>query len=924
MASITYDARSFQIDGRRIWLVSGAIQYARLPREAWAHRIHLAKLAGLNTIETPVVWAEHEPRPGSFDFEGDRDLRHFVELCGRAGMYVILRPGPFVGSSFDLGGLPSWLPGAAEGIKLRGASAPLLEACSRYLTAVAEQVRDLQVTSSGTGGPIILVQNESHWTCGSEVEANGYLGELHRYLRESGMTVPTINSNNLWQGMESEVAAWSGSEQMLATTRQLSEVKPDQPRLVIDFSVTAQSVLGEAAGSAPEPMAIQRRLAEILSGGGQFNIDPICGGSNFGFIGGRLANEPEAFATQSADRYAPVGESGMPGASFHAVRRVATFARSFARVFSHLDPDHRPVGLDPTEAGTGKQGPGLSIVHTSGSQGGVVFIFGADPGIGGSGGPRRGSVLLPNGSTLPFDLGEQAVAWITFDAHLHGRAHLDHSSLCVLGHVGKALVVYGPTGSAGEISINGSRLEVVPPAGKEPDIISHEGVTVVVCNERQADEVLLLDETVLVGVSGVEPDGTPIAASGRKVTRIDEQGTAELVEHATQKRAPRTPTFGSWETADSSEHLLGESARYARIDGPSDLTSLGSPYGYGWYRLTLKASSAKKVKVMSPGSGDRLGAFVDGEPIGVLGLGAGASVEMTIPLRKGERSLVLLAENMGRYSTGSGLGESKGLTEHLWEVAPFKVAKPEVVIGEPIEPLKHRSPLWEVRDGDVTWPERLTWTFTHRKKSPVIMSIESLPDAAVLLINGEFARFCDRNWTEQILLDELNRGNNTIELAFLAADEEHLEQLIKQSEKCITFHEGTSCLSEKSEFSFAKWERPGPAAFEPMPKGKAKQATEGTPTWWRSSFAITQTHTPLRLEFDGLTKGQVYLNGRHLGRYFVATASGERVPPQGAVYLPASWLREQEPNEVVIFDEHGGSPSKCKLAYDTSGKPVIA
>ena len=124
MPSVTHDGRSFLVDGRRIWLVSGRIPYARLPREAWADRIHQAKLAGLNTVETPVFWARHEPRPGRFDFTGDNDLRHFVDLVGKAGMMCILGLGPYVGAAWDMGGLPPWLTGKS----LRTNSGPYLEA----------------------------------------------------------------------------------------------------------------------------------------------------------------------------------------------------------------------------------------------------------------------------------------------------------------------------------------------------------------------------------------------------------------------------------------------------------------------------------------------------------------------------------------------------------------------------------------------------------------------------------------------------------------------------------------------------------------------------------------------------------------------------------------------------------------------------
>ena len=88
-------------------------------------------------------------------------------------MLCILRPGPYIGEDADLGGLPPWILGIPS-VQLRTANSVYLEACSRYLIAVADQIRDLQVTSPGKGGPIILVQNESHWTCGQDDVADKY------------------------------------------------------------------------------------------------------------------------------------------------------------------------------------------------------------------------------------------------------------------------------------------------------------------------------------------------------------------------------------------------------------------------------------------------------------------------------------------------------------------------------------------------------------------------------------------------------------------------------------------------------------------------------------------------------------------------------------------------------------------------------
>ncbi|MCC7205134.1 MAG: beta-galactosidase, partial [Phycisphaeraceae bacterium] len=107
MPTISFDGQSLLLDGRRLWLVSGAIHYSRTPHELWADRIRAAKQAGLNCIETYVFWNLHEPAPGKFNFRGDADLRHFVKLVGEAGMYCILRPGPYVCAEWDFGGLPA-------------------------------------------------------------------------------------------------------------------------------------------------------------------------------------------------------------------------------------------------------------------------------------------------------------------------------------------------------------------------------------------------------------------------------------------------------------------------------------------------------------------------------------------------------------------------------------------------------------------------------------------------------------------------------------------------------------------------------------------------------------------------------------------------------------------------------------------------
>jgi hypothetical protein len=931
------------LDGRRIWLVGGRISYARVPSDQWADRIHAAKLAGLNTIEVPVFWNRHEPRPGKFDFTGDADLKHFIQLCGKAGMWVILRVGPFVGLGWDQGGLPAWLA-ESPAVKLRTANGPFLEACSRFISALSEQVRALQITAPGDGGPIILIQFESQWTCGHDTLAMNYLGELARYLREAGMTLPTINDNNLWQNSEGQVDCWVGSDRMLATMRQLATVRQDQPRVVIDLDASSgQEVWGQEPSDAPDPWVLQRTLAEVLAGGGQYNLSPFAGGTNFGFWGGRLAESEHAFVTTAAERHAPIGETGARNPSYNAVRRISTFASRFARVFASLEPSYQPVVADPsapTPAGKSKAkdaskdpttGP-CTVTPVTGTHGGVAFVF-----AGGTG-DRRTDLLMPDGTAIAVHLGEQQVSWVLMDTNITSRARLDYSTLNALGMAGKAFVCFGPGGTRGVISINGSPLEVEVPAddSKKPFVHEHEGVYVVAVNERQIDSTFLSDETVYVGVESVTADGRPAVTPGAKQFWRIAGATGEMkaVNVGAQSAAvvPETKdgslTLGAWKCAGVDDYLSGESARYAKIAGAADLAVLGCPFGYGWYRLDIPGAGARKAKVVCPAGGDRLHLFVGGEELSIIGAGPGATSTASIPLRKGSTRVVVLAENLGRFAGGMNVGEHKGLVGHLWEYETIKVAKPKVVSAEPLGILGFKAPLWEVRDGDCTSAHRVHWTIPHRKKSSLLLTINGFTGRALIVVNGAPAAYVDRSGPDRIVIDgeKLAKGNNSLEFALITdaagsfAQEEEAQRMAVTLSDAVEFHELLEPVTEKAEWSFAKWEAPSPASFEPA---GARKKPRG-PAWWQTHFKAPASRSALFVDLTGMTKGQLYINGRHLGRYFAATADGKALPPQQRYHVPRSFLKLGEENELLLFDEHGGNTAKVRVVLDGAAAPFQA
>jgi beta-galactosidase len=989
MSVITYDGQSFTIDGRRIWLAGGTVEYARCPRDQWPERLASARAAGLNCITTSVVWSRHEARPGQFDFTGDADLRHFVELVGKAGMYAVLRIGPFVGTGLDMGGLPAWLLTLNNGA-LRTNNAPFLEACSRFISAVARQVKDLQATSvigpggeAKPGGPIILVQNESGWTCGHDAIAHGYLGELHRYIRESGFDVPLVNANDLWQGVEGEIDGWTGAGSMLRNLRQLGAVRPSQPRLVVEYHMGRQS----AWGDAPEPSddrahadALERGLAEMLAAGAQFNVEPFCAGTNFGFSAGRLDRSPASFSTTSADRGAVVDDGGKKRAGYRALRRVAMFASRFGRLLSHLDTKRPSVSLMPPDvvetlateeekAGRKRSAAGAgacSLVHLTGTQGSVAFLF-APPRRGGAVTVEPMTLLLPDGTLLPVHLGEQPVAWCLIDTRLVGRSQLDYCNLSAIAIAGRVFVCAGPVGAPARLSINGADVEAEVPAGDEPLLLDHEGVLVCIVNDAALDHLHIADDAVYMGVDGLSLEGQPIVAAwGTKFTKISGSGLQTVVAEQHPKRpvppapkvdargssapkgkakpkgkdkkgkhaeavaepeppplpptaevVPRTKpagkvTLSPWGAATLDDYLDGTCPRFASIAGPADLNVLGAPYGYGWYRLTLKNGSSRKLHVGAPHMGDRLMLFTENHASGPLGVGPGADPEAVIHLSRGEQTLVVLAENFGRFSGGPNLGEGKGLFGHLWEVAAIKAGKPTVKHAEPFNVLAFRAPLPKLHEGDVTESARLCWTLHHKRKTPVLLTLAPGQHRGVVFVNDKPVKFFDQSGPATVWLDEaaLSRGNVDVQLAVLGDPDLAALEL----QNAVGFYECVENLTAKAEWAFAKWEPPSAGAFSL--EHRRSHVAHG-PRWWRATFPCVSSRGGFRLETEGLSKGQAYVNGRHLGRYFTATFSGKHVGPQTGLYVPPSFVHPAgsggRDNEVLIFDEHGFNPSKVRL-----------
>lgn len=205
----------FMLEDSTFWIFGGSMHYFRVPKEYWRDRLLKMKACGLNTLTTYVPWNLHEPERGKFDFSGNLDLEAFVLMAAEIGLWVILRPGPYICSEIDLGGLPSWLL-QDSGMRLRTTYKGFTEAVDLYFDHLMSRVVPLQYKH---GGPIIAVQVENEY--GSYNKDPAYMPYIKKALEDRGIVELLLTSDNkdgLQKGVMDggaclEAVRWEGGKQ---------------------------------------------------------------------------------------------------------------------------------------------------------------------------------------------------------------------------------------------------------------------------------------------------------------------------------------------------------------------------------------------------------------------------------------------------------------------------------------------------------------------------------------------------------------------------------------------------------------------------------------------------------------------------------------------------------------------------------------
>lgn len=312
---------TFYLDGSPFQIISGAIHYFRVIPSCWRDRLEKLKAMGCNTVETYIPWNLHEPEKGVFCFDGMADVERFIRLAQELGLYVILRPSPYICAEWELGGLPAWLL-AEEDMRFRVSCPAFQSHVEAYYRVLMPKLTPLQADRDG---PVILMQLENEY--GSYGNDRTYLRWLRDLMRAEGVTVPLATSD----GPVPESLEGGTVEDVLPTVnfgsqaerhfQVLSQYRPGGPLMCMEFWIGWFDYWGSGRHATGSLEEAAENLDKILSMG-HVNLYMFQGGTNFGFMNG--ANYADCLTPDvtSYDYDAVLTEDGLLTEKYQRFREI--------------------------------------------------------------------------------------------------------------------------------------------------------------------------------------------------------------------------------------------------------------------------------------------------------------------------------------------------------------------------------------------------------------------------------------------------------------------------------------------------------------------------------------------------------------------------------------------------------------------------
>jgi len=623
--------------------------------------------------------------------------------------------------------------------------------------------------------------------------------------------------------------------------------------------------------------------------------DLLCGGTNFDFFGSRKFTDYDSYQTTSYDYDAPLSEGGGLTRKYYLTRLVNVMASSMGRYFAGARTP------EPAAARVENSTDTLNIIGQSGSW--VVVTNNGDDEI------NEVTIALPSGRQLQANLDTIGAIALPYNLKLPTGGELNYCSLQpfgIFGHKGNEsiMVLHGAPKTEGVISINEKELQVVIPAGKTPEIIEHEGLVLVFVNSETAMRTWVLDNSLIIGADFVGKDTDDIRHDPKTkeyfVLPFDGgKLSKKTIKPNSGHKSPAAPRLGKWKRLCICPEPVSKKLQWQKLDRPRSMAKLGVNYGYLWYRIDIVQSKPRKRHLYLPECADRASLYLNGSLLGVWGCGDGATREpIGVNLKKGSNVLVALVDNLGRYSSGPRMGEEKGLYGHVYDAKAIKPGKfkikpadsfpKRIVPRNMVHLMKHleTSPIWEA-----------SIDFPLTKVSPIHMTFSGIPNHLAVFCNKRPCGFFtkgDSNWGDLTLGADLKTGKNTVK--FMIWGDPDIDALDN-----VKFHLLNEPLSAGMKWSYRHWTFPDSSVGEPI---------LGKSCWYATKFKAPANNDPLFVRIFGTKKGQLFLNGRNIGRFWSAG-------PQEYYYLPECWMQEE--NTLMLFAENGSMPTRCKLEHRPQG-----
>jgi beta-galactosidase len=336
---INYDAKGFLINGKRVFIASAGMEYARVPRALWHDRLLRLKRAGFNAVEMYTFWSFHEAHEGQFNFTGDHDFNAYLKMIKSMGMYAIVRVGPYYCGEWNMGGYPIWLR-FKPGLKVREDNPQFLTAVDHFFDKLIPIVVSNQINH---GGAVIMVQLENeHRAAWGTVTPNEYFRHLINKTVSLGLQVPYFFSG-LHPGNDPA-----------GDISNLDDAKRPNPW----FSTEYWGVWFLNYGPQDQDSTIyDRRTWKIIAHGGNgYNVYMAHGGTNFDYN-----NDRDNAA--SYDYGASVGQAGDLRPLYYSFKRANWFARGFQDILANSTdkPDNKPTVSDTIIKVTARKSPGGTV-----------------------------------------------------------------------------------------------------------------------------------------------------------------------------------------------------------------------------------------------------------------------------------------------------------------------------------------------------------------------------------------------------------------------------------------------------------------------------------------------------------------------------------------------------------------------------------